>query len=384
MRKICVVIGSRANYASSKSLLAAIDAHKELELQLVVMASALLDRFGSVIDVIRNDGFTVADKVFCHLEGETLSTMAQSVGLALVQMPTVFLRLKPDVVLTIGDRFETIATAISASYMNIPLAHTMGGEQSGTIDESVRHAITKLAHIHFPATKEAGFRIVRMGESSESVYPVGCPRIDLAKEIKSNGQPKGCAEYFAKEGVGSKIDIDNPFLLVAQYPVTTEYEEARKQMNETLVAVQMLSIPTLILWPNADAGSEEIASSLRTFREKNAHLAVRFVKNFPPEYFLYLMNKTACMLGNSSSAIREGAYFGTPAVNIGSRQRNRERAENVIDSEPKCELIVQAVKKQLAHGKYASSSHFGDGTSGCSIASILAKCPLSVQKRLSY
>ena len=183
MRKICVVIGSRANYSSIKSAMQAIQAHPDLELQVVVGASAVLDRYGSVVNLIEKDGFKPAAKVYMLIEGENPATMAKSTGLGLLELPTIFDQLQPDVVLTVGDRFETMATTLAAAYMNIPLAHTMGGEVTGTIDESIRHAVTKFAHIHFPACSEAKERIIKLGERPEDVYLVGCPRIDLVAEV---------------------------------------------------------------------------------------------------------------------------------------------------------------------------------------------------------
>ena len=168
VRKVCVVVGSRANYGSIKSVMRAVQAHPDLQLQIIVAASALLDRFGSVVDVIERDGFTPDARVNMIVEGETPVTMAKSTGLGLLELPTLFELLKPDVVVTVGDRFETMATAVAGAYMNIPLAHTMGGEVTGTIDESIRHAITKLAHVHFPANQDAADRIVRLGEDPDS------------------------------------------------------------------------------------------------------------------------------------------------------------------------------------------------------------------------
>ena len=178
-RKICVVVHSRANYGRIKSVMRAINNHSDLELQLLVGSSALLYRFGSVIDIIRGDGFKENAVVHSILEGETPTTMAKSTGMAITELATHFENLKPDIVVTVADRFETLSTAVAASYMNIALAHSQGGEVTGSIDESVRHAITKLAHIHFPATKRAKDYLLRMGEEKESVHLTGCPAIDL-------------------------------------------------------------------------------------------------------------------------------------------------------------------------------------------------------------
>src|SRR6516165_11868581 len=210
MKRICVVVGSRANYSSIKSAMRAIAAHPDLKLQLIVGASALLDRYGSVVDLIERDGFTVDVRLHMLVEGETPTTMAKSTGLGLIELPSVFERLRPDVVVTVGDRFETMATTLAAAYMNIPIAHTMGGEVSGTIDESICHAVTKFAHIHFPASRDARERIIRLGERPEHVHLVGCPRIDLVAEIVSDDESRLGNEIFA-EGVGPSFSLDEPF-----------------------------------------------------------------------------------------------------------------------------------------------------------------------------
>ena len=383
-RKICVVVGSRANYSSIKSAMCAIREHRDLELQVVVMASALLSRFGSVVDLVRKDGFEVTARASVIVEGETPVTMAKSTGLGLVELPTIFDLLRPDVVVSVGDRFETMATAIGAAYMNIPLAHTMGGEVSGTIDESIRHAVTKLAHIHFPASQDAGDRIIRMGEDPQHVHVVGCPRIDLLAQLVNGDAAPLPPEWFERAGVGGHVDLEQPFLLVSQHPVTTEYGDGERQIFETLAAVRMIGMPTVFLWPNADAGSEDVARGIRKFREQVAHEQIRFYKHIPVELFVRVMKRAACMIGNSSAAIREGAFLGVPAVNVGSRQSGRQRGANVIDVEHDAEQIVAAVRRQLARGPFDSDPVYGDGRAGHRIAGILATCPLQVQKRIQY
>ena len=384
MRRVCIFIGSRANYSSIKSVMRAVRAHPDLTLQLIVGASALLDRFGSVVDVIEADGFTPDARVTMIVEGETPATMAKSTGLGLLELPTMFELLKPDIVLSVGDRFETMSTAIASAYMNIPLAHTMGGEISGTIDESIRHAVTKLAHLHFPANAAAGERIVRMGEDPDTVHVVGCPRIDLVSEIARGHDGIPHAEWLDREGVGSHIDVTRPFLLVNQHPVTTEYGHGKDQIWETLMALEALQMPTIMLWPNADAGSEDIATGMRTFREKRKPEYIRFYKNFPIETYVRLMLLCACTVGNSSAPIREGAFLGVPAVNIGTRQGGRDRGANVLDVGHGRDAILDGIRRQFAHGRYASDPLYGDGAAGPRIADVLARAPLSVQKRLVF
>lgn len=382
-RKICVVIGSRANYSSIKSAMLAIRDHAELDLQLVIGASALLDRYGAVVSLIERDGFVPTAKVHMLIEGETPETMAKSTGLGLLELPTIFGQIKPDVVLTVGDRFETMATTLAAAYMNIPIAHTMGGEVSGTIDESIRHAVTKFAHIHFPASQEARARIIKLGERPEDVYMVGCPRIDLVAEIlaQQDGEIDG---HLFDLGVGERFDLSQPFLLVSQHPVTTEYGEGERQITATLEAIRETGVPAIILWPNADAGSEDIARGIRKWRERKLDQNMHFFKNLPVATYIRLMRRTACLIGNSSSGIREGAFIGTPVVNIGSRQDMRERGDNVIDAAPDRASILEAIQRQLKHGRYESQPIYGDGAAGKRIADVLSRCEVQVQKRITY
>jgi UDP-hydrolysing UDP-N-acetyl-D-glucosamine 2-epimerase len=383
VRKICIVIGSRANYSSIKSAMHAIAAHPALELQLVVGASAILDRYGSVVDLIEGDGFTPAAKVHMLIEGETPATMAKSTGLGLLELPTVFESLKPDCVLTVGDRFETMATTLAAAYMNIPVAHTMGGEVSGTIDESIRHAVTKFAHIHFPASAGARERIIRLGERPEDVHLVGCPRIDLVAEILASRSASADDRIF-ELGVGDRLDLTQPFLLVSQHPVTTEYGAGEQQIMASLDAVREVELPAIVLWPNADAGSEDIARGIRKLRERNQARNMHFFKNLSIEVYVALMARTACLIGNSSSGIREGAFIGTPVVNIGSRQAGRERGHNVLDVPHDSAAIAAAVRRQLGQRRYATDRIYGDGKAGPRIAEVLATHAVSIQKRITY
>jgi UDP-hydrolysing UDP-N-acetyl-D-glucosamine 2-epimerase len=382
VRKVCVVVGSRANYSSIKSAMRAIEDHADLRLQLVVGASALLDRYGSVGDLIEQDGFEADERVFMLIEGETPSTMAKSTGLGLLELPTAFERLQPDVVITVGDRFETMATALAATYMNIPLAHTMGGEVSGNIDESIRHAVTKFAHIHFPASKGASERIVKLGEDPERVHLVGCPRMDLVAEVLSDGGSELSGIF--QDGVGGTFDLAQPFVLVSQHPVTTEYGDGEDQIVETIAAVQDLGLPAIVLWPNADAGSEDIARGLRKFREREDDSRMHFFKNLPTNDYVQLLATTAVLVGNSSSAIREGAFIGTPAVNIGSRQEGRERGSNAVDAGYDRREILEAMRAQIEHGPYASEPIYGDGHAGERIADVLSRCEISIAKRMTY
>jgi UDP-hydrolysing UDP-N-acetyl-D-glucosamine 2-epimerase len=383
-RKVLVVIGSRANYSSIKSAMTAIARHPQLELQVVAGASAVLDRYGTVADLVERDGFAIAERVHMLIEGETLATMAKSTGLGLLELPTTFQRLRPDIVLTVGDRFETMATTLSAAYMNIPIAHTMGGEVSGTIDESIRHAVTKFAHIHFPASDDARARIVQLGERDQDVYLVGCPRIDLVARILE-GDASGALAALFEQGVGDPLDLDRPYVIVSQHPVTTEYGEGERQIWSTLEAVRVSGLPAIVLWPNADAGSEDISRGIRKWRERGLARNMHFFKNLPTATYVHLMGRAACLVGNSSSGVREGAFIGTPVVNVGTRQDGRRRGRNVIDVGYDTAAIADAIARQIARGRYDSDPIYGSGNAGEQIAEVLAtKSDIRVQKRITY
>jgi UDP-hydrolysing UDP-N-acetyl-D-glucosamine 2-epimerase len=378
-RRVCVVVASRANYARIRTVLEAVRDHPELELQIVAGASLVLRRFGNAVDVMELDGFAPDATIRFIIEGETPATMAKSTGLGMLELPTVFELLQPDVVVTVADRFETIATAIAAAYMNIPVAHTQGGELSGSIDESVRHAVTKLAHLHFPATELSAQRVIALGEDPATVFNVGCPSIDLVTRTDL-GLRADALESFG--GVGSAIDPERPFLLMIQHPVTTEYGRGLEQINATIRAVASIGMQALVFWPNVDAGSEDVAKGLRVFRETGEASGFHFFRNLPPETFVRLMAHCACMVGNSSAALREGAYLGTPAVTVGTRQQHRERAGNVVETSYDSDEIAGAIRDQLAHGRYERSLLFGDGTAGKRIADVLAAERPAIQKRL--
>jgi len=383
VRKVCVAVTARPSYSRIKTALQAIQAHPDLELQLVVAASALLDRYGSVVDYIEQDGFAVSARVFMVLEGENSTAMAKTTGLGILELSTALDNLRPDVVVSVADRFETLATAVSAAYMNVPVAHVQGGEVTGSIDEKVRHAITKLADVHFVANQQAADRIVRMGEDPASVFVTGCPSIDLAAEILQ--QPALDFDVFSRyAGVGSPIDLSNGYLVAMQHPVTTETEQARAQITETLHAIAQVGLPTLWFWPNVDAGSDGTSKGIRVFRELNRPANIYFVKNMMPTDFLRVLYNSRGIVGNSSVAIRECSFLGVPAVNIGSRQSGRDRGRNVIDVDYDRAAIADAIERHLHSAKLERDCLYGDGSAGRRIAELLASVPLGIEKRLTY
>ena len=384
MRKICCVITARPSYSRIKTALTAIKEHPELELQLVVAGSALLGRYGTAVNYIEKDGFEIKEKVYTIIEGENITSMSKTTGLAIIELSTVFANLKPDVVITIADRFETIATSIAAAYQNIPLAHIQGGEVTGNIDEKVRHANTKLADIHLVASEDARQRVIKLGEDEEYVVNTGCPSIDLAKEVLENP----ALDFDIEEkygGVGAEVDQYKPYIVVMQHPVTTEYEASREQINKTLKAITELNIPTYWFWPNVDAGSDGTSTGIRSFREKYHPQNIRFIKNMEPTDFLKLLVNSQCLIGNSSVGIRECSYLGVPVVNIGSRQNRRVKGANVLNSDYDIETIKAAILNRIDAKPTLKSEHvYGGGNAGEKIAEVLATIPLRFHKTITY
>jgi len=375
-KKVLIVLVNRANYARSKTIMQSIVENPDLRLQTVVASGMLLERFGQAVNVVKRDGFKIDGEIYMSIEGENPLTMAQSVAVGLMQLAPVIKRLDPDVIVTIADRYETIATAIAGAYMNKIVAHVQGGELTGTIDESVRHAITKLSHLHFTSTEKSKERVVGMGENPKYVFNTGCPSIDLVCNSPLS------REHLLKTKIGGlgKVDLSKEYIVVMQHPVTTEFGSGFDQMNETLKVVKKLKMPTLMLWPNPDAGSDEISKAIRLFREDDPQFPVQFFKNIEPEDFVAVLNNASCLVGNSSSFIREGSYLGTPAVVIGSRQANREHASNVVFAKSDAKDIYKKAKKQIDHGRYRSSEIYGDGRSGEKIASLIAENSPPIQK----
>ncbi len=377
-RRVCFVINSRANYARIKSVLIEMQKRSDCELQIVVGASGLLFRFGNVVDIIKRDGFTVDREVYSVVEGNEPIVMAKTTGLAIIELSQVFSDLKPDIVVTVADRHETIATAIAASYMNIMVAHTQGGEITGSIDESVRHACTKLSHLHFPATQGAYENIIQMGEEKKRVHITGCPSLDFIDENRSKDLNNILEKYLVNPKGIQNLD----FLLVLFHADTQHYIEVSQATREILKAVKETNLPTIWLWPNVDAGTDYISKELRKFRDSNPSSKIQFVRNFSPEEYVTVLNHTKCIIGNSSSGIRESSRTGTPSITIGSRQSGREMAENVICLNKADSLIIRdKIIEQVNHGKYDQSNLYGDGNAGKKIAEILCTTQISIDKK---
>lgn len=383
-RKVCVCLTSRGNYAKMKSVMRLIQVDPALELQVIVGGSLVLEKYGKVLESKLVDEFPVDYTINFVIEGETPQTMAKSSGLAVIEFASALGNLNPDVVVVIADRFECLAITMAATYMNIPVAHVEGGEVSGSIDESIRHAITKMSHLHFPASEEAAQRIERMGERPGTIFQVGSTSFDVLNQLDLDNLD-GVRELQHTAGVGTEVDLQpGEYLVVIQHPVTTEYDGNLAHVTETLEAVDALKVPTIWLWPNMDAGSDGLSKGIRIFRENRRPAHIHFFKSLPIEIYGPLLNNAGCLVGNSSSGIREAAFLGTPTVNIGTRQHGRQRGPNVIDVPYEREAIKAAIQRQFGNDRYEACHIYGDGDATAKIVDVLGSFVFSIQKSSAY
>ena len=380
MRKICVVITARPSYSRVRNVLLQLNNNPNIDLNIILCCSAVIEKFGDVSEQIMKDKLNIYEKLYTLSQGNEIISVPKTTGITLIELSNTLSKLNPDAVVTIADRYETIATSIAASYQNIPLIHLQGGEITGNIDEKVRHANTKLSDLHLVSNESAKEVLLRMGESEKSIFVTGCPSIDLAKKVSF--QSIDSFKPFQKYGgVGNKIDINKDFIVVLQHPHTLEYKMAGKHVDQTLKALLEINLPVIWFWPNVDIGSDSISKRLRSFREKNPHNKFHFFKNFESEDFLKLLIKSSCIVGNSSVAIRECSFLGVPAVNIGDRQKNRIKGANVISVKNSKAEIIKAIKKQLIINRYPSENIYGNGDSSRIISEIISSFKFNINKQ---
>lgn len=335
MRRIAMVIIDRANWGRLEPLATAL--RPVCDLHLICGGSTVLSRFKAPADDWAAQGYQVT-RLFHEVEGSTPGTMAKGIGLGILEFTTAFERIDPELVLIIGDRSEAMGAAVAAAYSNRCIVHLQGGELSGSIDESARHAITKLAHYHVPATERAKERILRMGERPDTILTVGCPGSDARVEVVPNGK-----------------------ILAVYHPVTTRHDEAAAEMTCILEALAAVHKHTVMLWPNIDAGREGAVAAVREYRSKHGNEWLTMRTNMEPGEYARLLAGAACCVGNSSSFIRDASWYGTPVVLVGDRQRGREFVEGVRHV-PVTRASIQAhTRYQLDHGRYPPSDLYGDG-----------------------
>lgn len=381
-RRIAIVLTTRGNYAKTKSTMRAIRDSAALELATIVGGGIVQSRFGDYRPAIEADGFRIDATIdFLVEEGATLPAQTQSAARATALVGEALARLRPDAVLVIADRYEALSIALAATCMNVPIAHLEGGEVSGSIDERIRHAITKLAHLHLPANEEAALRIEHMGEERARIVVVGTPSLDLLAALDlADRRPL----QQAGGGSGDAVDFAGDYVVVSQHPVPTEADSAETQIAETAAAVAALAMPTVWILPNMDAGGDGVTRALAALRARGIGAPLRFYPSLSLEPYAILLRNARCLVGNSSSGIREGAFLGVPAVNVGTRQHGRQRGRNVIDVANRRDAIAAAMHAQIAHGRYDSDPVYGDGNSGAQIATALAAMPLGLEKTITY
>jgi len=368
MRKVMYVTGTRADFGLMASTLQQIHAHPGLELQIAVTGMHLSETYGSTVRDIEALGLPIVARVPTSVEERSAASMAQAIGQAIIGLAQVMGEQRPDLVMVIGDRGEMLAAAIAAIHLGIPVVHLHGGERSGTVDEPVRHAITKLSHWHFVATEESRDRVIRLGERPEHVWITGAPSLDGLQEIAVTSRASVLA------GLG--LPPDARYALVLFHPVVQEMASAESQADVLAAALGRAfeDSGTHVVWldPNADAGSAGIVRALGRLGGERLHR----LTHLPRPRFVAALAHAEVLAGNSSAGIIESASFGTPVVNIGSRQRARERNANTIDCEVALDAIAAAVKQAVTHGRYPPGNRYGDGRSGERITHLLATLPI--------
>jgi GDP/UDP-N,N'-diacetylbacillosamine 2-epimerase (hydrolysing) len=364
-RKVCYITGTRADFSLMTGTLQRAQADPRLDVVVLVTGMHLLEEFGLTVREIEASGLRICARIPVHLDGTTGAVMARALGQALVGMTDVLENDRPDIIVVLGDRGEMLAGAIAAIHLNVHLMHVHGGERSGTLDESMRHAISKLAHFHMVATAGARDRLIRMGERTEHVFVTGAPGLDGIKEAATEERAALCA--------GARFDVRRPIALVVFHPVVQEADAAGEQMSEIMAALTDVSIQALCMTPNSDAGGRAIRAVLAQYANSPG-ITVRDHLN--RNEFASWLASADVMVGNSSAGIIEAASLGLPVVNVGSRQQDRDRSDNVTDALPRRAAIRDAIAKALKAGHRQYSNVYGDGRAGERIVEHLATLPL--------
>ena len=377
-RKVCFVITARASYPRILTAIQEAKKNPNLIVNIVTSGSFNSKNFGVSDKILKKDNINIDHSFTSLVSPDSIESSPKTTAIQILELSTYFKNSNPDLVITVADRYETIATAIASSYMNITLVHIQGGEVTGNIDEKVRHAITKLADYHFVSNEDSKNRVIKMGEEKRSVYVTGCPSIDIAKKIMSK------KVKIKLDGVGYDIDLSKDYLVVMNHPDTYDYKASRLNTNKILKAVSKTDLQTVWFWPNPDLGTDSVSEAIRAFRENNKKSKILFIKNLEPEVFLKLLSKSKCLIGNSSVGLRECSLTGLPVVNIGKRQQRRIRSENVIDVKEDTKKIFDAINIQIKRKKYKQSYLFGKGNSGKTIANLLVSIKLKNYKQITY
>lgn len=369
---VAAVVTSRSQYARVKTALQALTEDNRIDFHLIVSGGALVHRFGDLSEIIVEAGMEIDRKIHTLLEAGEPVAQAKTTGMGLVEYATAFEELNPDVILTSGDRHETMASTLAASYLNIPIVHLEGGEITGSIDDKVRHATTKMADYHLVSTERSKEIVSQLGESTDRIYQTGCPSIELAERIiqeeRTDYDPQ--MEY---GGVGDTVDVSQDYIVIQYHPLPTEYESNYDKTQELIAAHEQLDVQAFWFWPNMDAGTDQVSKAMREYREEQDPDGVRFFISLDPHDYLTLVKNSECMVGNSSVGIRECSYFGVPTVNIGERQQSRERGPNVLDVACEADKIAEGIRSQLQQGSFPQSTIYGNGDAARKITDTIAE-----------
>ena len=388
MKKINIVFFSanRAEYSLIEPFLKIFSSNRKFNVGLVVAGSHLEKKFGNTFNEIKKDNIKVLAKIKIPLKTNSLIDSSEYSNLLQKEINKELKKIKTDIIFLSSDRFETFAFVVSAYLRKIPIIHYEGGDvtEGGALDDNLRHAITKLSHLHFPSTKRSSQFLINMGEDPKKIFNVGCPSMDIInfKNLKNKNF------NLNKFGVGHIINIKNPYIVVLFHPDTTEILKLENQIDVLIKSVYEFSeennSQVVWFWPNIDAGSDKISSYLRKFREKFPNQKIRFIVNLEPEDYLKVINECKVIVGNSSSGIREASFMGIPSVNVGLRQNNREKYLNVKDSDFDVKKLKKFILLQFKKGRYKKSNLYGTGNAGKKIIDILGKVDLSIKKELNY
>ncbi len=368
---IAICLTSRGNYARTGTILHALEDNPDMDLDIIVGGASVVRKYGTLTEMLKADGLEVTNTFHNVIEGGKPISAAKTTGLSMMEFANELNSLDPDAVITIADRYETMAVTLAASYLNIPVLHTQGGELTGSIDDKVRHATTKMADYHFVSTERSKQILKCLGEEPQRVFDVGCPSIDLAKDIHNHGD-KTYDPQHEYNGVGSNVDVTDDYLVIQYHPVPTDYQSQYEKTWEVIEAVDNLTLPAFWFWPNMDAGTDQVSKAIREYRNRRQPDNVKFYINLRPRDYLTVVSNSACLVGNSSVGIRECSYLGQPSVNIGERQMYRERAENVTDVSCRTEDIQDGIEAQLTSEAYPRSTLYGDGTAGEQICDLIS------------
>ena len=368
MRKIIYVSGTRADYGLMSRSLKLWHDSGELEVSVCVTGMHLMSEYGMTVDDIRQDGLHICGEIPVDLSDTTGAAMAVAISDALKGMVKLFIKERPDLVVVLGDRGEMLAGALAAIHLNMPVVHIHGGELSGTIDEPVRHAISKLSHYHFTATEGAKQRLVKMGEAEKNIFVVGAPGLDSLEDDAVFAREDLCKE--------AGFDANKPVALMVFHPVVQNAGTAGDEVKEVLRALDAVKLQVICLLPNADAGGLKVRDEIKRW-EKSRKVACCVLKHLPRKKFVSWMKHADVMVGNSSSGIIEAATFATPVVNVGIRQQGRERSMNVIDVEGlEAFKIRQAIALCLSQPRKDVTNVYGQGRSGEYMLELLLHIPL--------